>query len=153
MAKSTSVEKKQPSGLRNGPKGKEKELIKKGGGATSKVDEAKIVDWEQLPGLADDLPGLAAEYLALNEQAKGIDARKKELQEAIKAVHTAATLDVIGGDFFVCEMVTSHKPKKLDKMLLLECGVDMEVIDACMAGGEEYTYLTVRPRAQAEQEG
>lgn len=108
---------------------------------------AKGVQLADLPiGIVGDLPQLAAEYIALNQQAKEIDDRKTELKEKIQEIHRLTDAPVIAGDFFVCEMVTSRRPKKVEPRLLLSAGVTMDIIEAATVGGDEYRYLQVRGR-------
>lgn len=102
--------------------------------------------WEQFPGIADDLPVLAAEYISINQQVKELEDRKKEIRELVETIHQTADEPVIAGDFFVCEMVTSHTAKKVDPKLLLQHGVSMETIDASYTGGTPFKYLQVRSR-------
>lgn len=106
--------------------------------------------YEQLPGLADELPNLAGEYLGINEQIAVLDKRKKEIQATVKAIHAEAEAPIITGDFFVCEMVTSHTTRKLDPKLLLTKGVAIDVIESAYTGGEAFQYLQIRPRAEKD---
>lgn len=130
--------------------GTEKKKLAKGERMVSMAEAENLATtYEQLPGLADDLPGLAAEYIGLNQEIAAANSRKEEISATVKVIHSTADVPMITGDFFVTEMVTSHRPRKLDPKLLLEAGVDIETIEACYTGGDDYQYLQIRARAEA----
>jgi len=110
---------------------------------TKELTESDAPSVERFPGLLDDMPELAAEYLSLNAEGSKIEARKKEIREQFEEMLLSAGEPIVQGDFFVTEVVTSHKAKKLSPEKLLEHGVKMPVIEACYEGGEEFSYIKV----------
>lgn len=134
--------KKGPANLSRKPSKTEERML-----AQSRKDNLTPM-WEQFPGLADDLPTKAAEYISLNAQIKECESRKEELKLEIEAIRLACQEEAISGDFFVVERVKSHSPKKLSADKLVEHGVELDVIDECYVGGTEYEYTQVRLRQE-----
>jgi len=110
------------------------------------LTEADAPSWDRFPGAADNLPVLAAEYLALNEQVKELELRKKELREAVEEIHLNLEETSIRGDFFLSEVVSTRTGRKLSPTKLLERGVHMNIIEESYEGGEPYTYLRISAR-------
>ena len=114
------------------------------------LTEADAPSVERFPGIlvgredgVDDMPTLSAEYLSLHAEGTRIEARKKEIREIFEGMLVEAGEAIVQGDFFVTEVVTSHSPKKLSDTRLLEEGVNIEVINNCWVGGEEFCFIKI----------
>lgn len=110
---------------------------------SSGLTESAAPSWDRFPGIMDEMPLLAAEYLALNTQAAEIEQRKKEIREWCEAKLLDVGEPIIQGDFFVTETITSHRPKKLSPERLLGHGVKLDVINGSYEGGDAYTYVKI----------
>lgn len=143
------------------------------------IHEGNTPSWDRFPGLTaeledeideygdpvtvsvDDLPELAAEYMALNQSVKEAEERKKAITKRVKALVEASGEKRIGGDFFITERVDSRTPRKLSMtkiqetipVKMVELEIDPELIsqvvaefDNCYEDGGPYSYVKISPR-------
>ena len=139
---------------------------------SDEVHEGNTPSWDRFPGLTaeipdvideygdpatvsvDDLPALAAEYLALNASIAEMEKRKDEIKPLVKVLLEASGESRVGGEDFITEIVTSTRPRRLSmtkvqetipvKMVELEIDPDVitqvvEEFDNCYEGGDSYT--------------
>lgn len=109
----------------------------------TELTEADAPSCDRFPGIMDNLPELAAEYLSLNIEVNNIEARKKQIREIVEDMHANAQEPVVQGDFFVSEVVFSHSPKKLSPTRLLENGVAMGIIEDSYDPVNEFSYIKI----------
>lgn len=129
--------------------GTEKEKLGKAKGQMKKGEYAPAeltTTWDRFPGIADDLPTLAAEYILKNQEIAAAEKRKSELKNEIETIQAECREKVLAGDFFVVERVTAHSPRKLSETKLLENGVNLDTINKSYEGGVKYEYTQVRSR-------
>ena len=119
-------------------------------GNKKSLTEADAPSVERFPGILDDMPALAAEYLTLNEEAARIEKRKKEIRDWVEEKLVEVTEPIVQGDFFVAEVITSHKPKRISPERLLENGVQMAIIEDSYIGGEDFHYIKIWAKGDME---
>lgn len=104
-------------------------------------------------GVVGEFTDLAVEYVAINAEITRLEARKDAIRKIIKPIVEECGIEKLASDLWVIEQYTSHTPKKLDPLKLLEAGVKQEQIDNSYVGGTPFTTVQIRARAAAGDRG
>ena len=115
------------------------------------ITEHEAPHADRFLGIAEDAPELAAEYLSLNKEVARLEARKKDIRDRMDEILGEAEVPAMQGEFWIAQVVTSHRAKKISATKLLEEGVNIEVINACYEGGEPYAYITITAKETRER--
>lgn len=106
--------------------------------------EAKSVDVETIPELADCLPDLCARYRELHIEIAEREKEKKELGADIKALLDAVGQTAVHGTNWVAVRSRDTEKESLSKEKLLENGVGMDVIEASIEKTPVSGYVQVK---------
>lgn len=95
-----------------------------------------------------DFEKKAFRYKMLKEQIDVMEPERKQLAEELETIMTAANVNQVMFQGVVCSRRNGGQPSRIDATLLLEAGVDADVIARATVPGGKYTYFEMRDPAK-----
>lgn len=103
-------------------------------------------EWNMIPGLDEtDINHKIKGYYNMAKLAKEYETNRKAMGEEIQAMLMAAGEKTVGVAGLRCTLSKGRSASQLSAQILLESGVDADVIAAATIPGTPYTYITVGP--------